>query len=83
MFRFSRTYEKNSPDFAERQGWLFDFVEKLASAAAMEIGKHLRKTVATTIKALAFGGLRIPSRKPHQLVIELDSLAQIPLLTPQ
>ena len=75
--RFSRHYEMTE-EFQKRQrGFGFAVVAR----AVLEIALETKKRLATMAKTL-LKGIRMPKpaqRKPHQLVLELDSIAQIPL----
>lgn len=73
----SRYTPRNSAEFEARQ-FCFAFGEAcrfVASTAA-----SVKKALTSWVKRLF---VKIDtSRKPHQLVLELDSIAQMPLLTP-
>ena len=72
--KLSRRYESSS-EFRERQGafWFAD-----AAQAVVGIALSVRKSLTGwTRKLFAFV---VQVKRPHQLVLELDGIAQIPLL---
>jgi len=78
--RFSRAYEMTE-EFQKRQRG-FDFA--VVARAVLEIAVETKKRLATMAKTL-LKGFRMPrraERKPYQLVLELDSIAQIPMFRP-
>lgn len=78
--RFSRAYE-TTEEFKKRQSG-FDFA--VVARAVLEIAVETKKRLATMAKTL-LKGFRMPrpaERKPHQLVLELDSIAHIPMFQP-
>ena len=71
--KLSRRYEQSS-DFRERQGafWFADaaqFVVETALAVRKSLTGWTRKLFAFVVQV----------KKPHQLVLELDGIAQMPL----
>lgn len=71
--KLSRRYETSS-EFRERQGafWFAD-----AAQAVVEIALSVRKTLGGwTRKLFAFVA---DVKKPHQLVLELDGIAKMPI----
>lgn len=71
--KLSRAYETGS-EFRERQG-AFWFAS--AAQAVVEIALSVRKSLTGwTRKLFAFV---VQVKKPHQLVLELDGIAQMPL----
>lgn len=77
MSRPRRAYER-SAEFLARQGRLFDdIVQSVASATRAELRAALQTWKANWRKWLPIAAL-----KGHQLVIESDDLAQVPLFHP-
>lgn len=69
---------KDQREFEARQMPLFDFVTNLAIRAAREVAQHIAATVRPWWKA--FQARMAPAtRRAHQLVLELDAIAQMPL----
>lgn len=69
---------KDRAEFEARQMPLFDFVTNLVIKAARDIAEH----IATSVKpwwAEFKARVAAPIKKCDQLVLELDSIAQIPL----
>lgn len=69
---------KDRAEFEARQGNLFNFVTSLAIKAARDVAEHIAASVKPWWSALK-KRMTPTAKKPHQLVIELDSIAQMPL----
>lgn len=70
----NRYTPRKSAEFEARQ-YCFDFGDACRFVAAL--ANDVKKTLATWVKRLF--ARPDTSKKPHQLVLELDSIAQIPL----
>lgn len=79
---FSRAYQMTK-EFRERQG-AFDFaaVALIVLDIAIETKKRLVKMAQVTLAGIRHQIVKT-MRKPHQLVLELDAVAQIPLFGDQ
>lgn len=65
-------------EFEARQMPLFDFVTNLVIKAARDVAEH----IAARVKPWWAGfkaRMAAPAKKCHQLVLELNSIAQMPL----
>lgn len=73
----NRYTPRNSAEFEARQ-MCFEF-GKRARRIAAEVAATIKKAGKWLTKHFR---APLTGQKPHQLVLELDSIAQIPLLTP-
>ncbi len=72
----NRYTPRNSEEFEARQ-FCFEFGKR-----ARRIAKEVSTTIKKAGKYLAKQFHKaLPAKKPHQLILELDSIAQIPLFT--
>ncbi|WP_234087406.1 hypothetical protein [Azonexus sp. R2A61] len=65
-------------EFEARQMPLFDFVTNLAIKAARDVAQYIKASVAPWWKGFQ-KRMASAMKKPNQLVLELDSIAQMPL----
>lgn len=69
---------KDRSEFEARQMPLFDFVTNLAIKAARDVAEHIAASVKPWWAAFK-GRMAAPVKKCHQLVLELNRIAQMPL----
>lgn len=80
MFRFSRAYQHTAEFEARQMG--FDFA--LVARTVLEIARAAKARLVAWWKGERKGLYPAPSRqKFHQLVLDLDSIAQIPMIFDQ
>lgn len=79
MFRFSRAYQQTA-EFEARQ-MAFDFAA--VARVVMEIAAGARKKATAFLRDFSrrcwSGWAAKTAKRPHQLVLELDAIAQMPL----
>ena len=77
---FSRAYQMTK-EFRERQG-AFDFATVALAVldVVIETKKHLASMLKSTLAGFRSWMPKPFVRKPHQLILELNSIAQIPLI---
>lgn len=73
--RFSRLYELTEEFRSQYKG--FEFAE--ADQTVVGIALSVRKTLSGWWNSVKPKAIKPTMRKPHQLVLELDGLAQIPM----
>lgn len=76
--KLNRRYEQGA-EFRQRQGQ-FDFAE--VALAVLDIAVYVAKEARKWFEAWRPKVAQVMMRRPQQLVLELDSIAQAPIFSP-